>query len=82
MALSEQEFKSLKQKVQTVEREYERNQGAITHLLGELKERFGCKNEQEAESLLKKLTKEKQELEEKLEEMVEEYKERWISNEN
>ena len=79
MALSEELFREVKEKVEKAKQEYERAKGAIKQLMTELKEEYGCETEEEAEELFAKLKKELKELEAELEKMIQEYQEKWMS---
>jgi predicted transcriptional regulator len=73
-------FQKLKRQEEESRREADRAQGALENLLKRLKEEFGCASEEEAQKLLKRLSKESEKLEASLEEKVrrleEEYKEK------
>jgi predicted transcriptional regulator len=63
-------FQKLKRQEEESRREADRAQGALENLLKRLKEEFGCSGEEEAQRLLRRLSKESEKLEASLEEKV------------
>lgn len=72
-----EEFKSLKAKVTKLDRLAAEKRGAKEEALKQLKERFGCSTLKEAEELLKKLEKTRDNGQKIFDRQMKEYKEKW-----
>ena len=74
---SVERYEQFQNDIDKFQREVDKAQGALDLQLKQLKEEFECDSLKEAEKLLKKMTKERDEAENKFEEALDEFEERW-----
>lgn len=79
MTSSLNEYLDLKSRVEKLQREADRNAGALEQSMARLKEAFNCSTLEEAEKLLKKLTKEEAEARGAFESALNKFMEEWRS---
>jgi len=79
--MTARELEQLKQQIEQARTDRDQTQGAITQLMKQLKEEFGCKTVEEAREKLKELQKELDTLSEKMDKKTAEL-ERMVSERN
>lgn len=77
MVISESEFKALKNQAAAARHAHDRTAGQLEASMTRLRDEFGCKNLDEANTLLTKLTRETTKAEEKYNKAADEFKEAW-----
>ncbi len=72
-----QQCLALAKRVEALEKEHSRSEGALVQFFSTLREEFGISSLAEAEKLLKKLNKEAQRLEQQAQEELEKWQTEW-----
>ncbi len=76
-ALTESQFRRLKQDVEDAKSEAERSRGAYDQLLHQLKEEFGCASVKDAKTLLSKLEAKAEKAEKEFQTALAGYERKW-----
>lgn len=77
MPITEEQYRKLKQSVETAKAEADRAQGALDQLMHRLEEEFECKTLKEAKTKLKQIQAEKKEAEDAFEKEMKNYQKKW-----
>jgi len=80
--ITPQEYEQLKSKVEKLQREANKAEGALQQLMTRLKEEFDCSTIEQAEELQAKLQKQTEKAEQEFEEAYNLFKEEWGSKLN
>ena len=75
--MNQRDLLELKEKVGTLTQQRDQAQGALDHLMTQLKDKFGCPNLEEAEKLALVIRKEEQKAEKVFEDSLTKFEEKW-----
>lgn len=78
--ITEQEYRNLKLEVEEAKAKSQQAKGALEQLMRRLETEYECNSLDEAEELLKRLQKEKEEKETEFDRLMRNYQKKWKSN--